>query len=172
MEEKVTIATDNPIQRAARALGPWTGVAVDIALTLLLIALGIDPVFSLIEANREEAAVVLCGLHLVVVPAGLFAGLWRSDDLDIFNSKTRIGKATAATLLLFYVAGWALPLAAKAASESVPDGLFMACVFAHGVPIFVLVGLALVGSVRAPAPAPAPAPAQGSAIVSCATAIT
>jgi hypothetical protein len=124
-------------------LGAWTGVAVDLALTVLLVALGIDPVFALVEAHRLEAAIALCAGHTIVVPAGMLVGLIRSDELELIDGRTRMGKVMNAAFLLFCMLGWMLPLAVVAVSPRVPGALFMASIFAHVVPIAALVLLSL-----------------------------
>jgi hypothetical protein len=86
-------------------LGAWTGVGIDVALTLLLVVVGIDPVFAVVEAFKPEAALTVCATHIVVVTLAIITGAARSEELDLLNARTRMGKVFEVAYLMFIVLG-------------------------------------------------------------------
>jgi hypothetical protein len=128
-----------------RSTSPWVGVTLDVFLTITLSLLGLSPVQDAVSEHRVPAALLLGGMHLVVVLLAFSIGLMRADDLGITREKTWIEKGTSGAFLGFYVLGWLMPISAFAATHSsrIPKALFLACIFVHPSPLVIGLVLAL-----------------------------
>lgn len=130
------------------ALRPWLGVILDAALTVVMVALGLDPVFDVVSANSYPAVFLLGVLHTIIVPWTLIAGLMKSADLGLFGGekKSRLDEAFEWFFIITYAMGWMLPICAFATVRRlVPSWLFYATIFSHVAPLFGFLLMALVG---------------------------
>lgn len=120
----------------------WAGVAADVGLTLVLLALGIDPVFSLVSGHRREAALVFGALHMVTIPVAMITGVARGEVGR--DAQDRVGRAMDTAFLLLYALGWLLPTVIFASGNLVPGWMIGGCIVAHVAPLVVaVVGLLL-----------------------------
>lgn len=127
-----------------RKAAPWLGVAADVLLTLVLLVLGIDPVFDLVTGYRKESAFALGLLHMVMVPAAMLTGLIRSDKLGFFTERPGfVQKAADTIFVLFYLLGWLVPTLVFAQRARVPGWLIGGCIVVHVVPVVATVVLGL-----------------------------
>ena len=133
--------TESPNHR--RDLRPWLGVTADVFLTIVLLVLGFDPAFEVVTRHRHESALVLGGLHMVMVPSAILTAMIRSDKLKLFADKPHfLQQATEMTFVLFYVLGWLLPILVFAQRTNVPGWMMQGCIYAHVAPIVATVVLA------------------------------
>lgn len=122
----------------------WLGVAVDVFLTLVLIALGFDPVFEVVSRHRHESALVLGTLHMIMVPSAILTALIRADMLEILQDHPgRWQQFVDTMLLLFYVLGWLLPILMFAQRTEVPSWMIFGCIFVHVAPLIATMVLAI-----------------------------
>lgn len=116
----------------------------DVFLTIVLFALGFDPAFEVVTRHRHESALVLGGLHMVMVPAAILTSMIRSDKLKLFADKPGyFQQATETIFILFYMLGWLLPVLVFAQRTNVPAWMIHGCIYAHVAPIVATVVLAI-----------------------------
>lgn len=126
---------------------PWVSVGLDASVAALLLALGIDPVFDLVSSHLREAAYLLGGLHMALIPWVFLTALLKADSIGVFTDapKGRLASLFEWSFLLLLITGWMLPVFSFSIQSGLPPALFYGSVGAHVAPIFVILIAAFSG---------------------------
>lgn len=127
----------------------WLGVGLDVALTVLLVALGWAPVLEAVQAQARSAGYLLAALHVVLVPVVLAIGSNDGAVTDATPAKTRWESAVGFAYFAFLAMGWLAPICAYTIGRPASFVIYPT-IFIHVAPIVLLFALAILETIFGP----------------------